>query len=219
MTYVRGNALMDVSVIVSTYTERRFDSIVSCFESLETQSLQPLETLLVLDPDPELVQFYTSRIPSQVNIIVSSEKGLSNARNAGIQNARGEIVAFIDDDAYADPKWLENIVKSYEDETVIGVGGQVKPHWETTNPSWLPVEFYWIIGCSYQDLDTRRPVRNPIGANMSFRKHVFNTVGCFRSDIGRYGKKLLAGEEAELSLKLLTSIPESKIMYDPDSTS
>jgi len=206
---------MDISVIVSTYTENRLDNILYCLDSLNRQSLKPFETLLVLDPDPDLVKFYSSRIPSDIRIIVSPEKGLSNARNAGIQNSKGEVVAFIDDDAYADPKWLENIEKCYSDPTVKGVGGHIKPHWEAERPHWFPQEFYWIIGCSYQELERRRIVRNPIGANMSFRKNVFDVVGYFRSDIGRYGKTLLAGEEAEFSIKLLNSIPESKILYDP----
>jgi glycosyltransferase involved in cell wall biosynthesis len=175
----------------------------------------PFETLLVLDPVPELIDFYEARVPSFVKIITSPEKGLSNARNAGIKNSSGEIIVFIDDDAYADPYWLENIQRNYEDPNVLGVGGQIKPHWETERPKWFPQEFFWIVGCSYQDLEQRRAVRNPIGANMSFRRSAFEKVGSFRSDIGRYGKMLLAGEEAEFSLKLLNSVPESKIMYEP----
>jgi glycosyltransferase involved in cell wall biosynthesis len=177
--------------------------------------VKPFETLLVLDPVPELIHFYEARVPSFVKIITSPEKGLSHARNAGIKNSSGEIIVFIDDDAYADPYWLENIQRNYEDPNVMGVGGLITPHWETERPKWFPQEFFWIVGCSYKDLELKRAVRNPIGANMSFRRSAFEKAGSFRSDIGRYGKVLLAGEEAEFSLKLLNLVPESKIMYEP----
>ena len=208
---------MKVSVIVSTYTEKRLDDITYCFESLEKQTLKPSQILLVLDPKPELIKFYESRAPEYVETVISPENGLSNARNAGIEASTGEILVFIDDDAYADPYWLEKLVKNYEDPNIMSVGGLLKPHWETEQPTWLPLAFYWTIGCSYQDLDKKREVRNPIGANMSFRKIVFEKVGLFRSDIGRVGMTLLAGEEAEFSLKVVTQIPNSKIIYDPSA--
>jgi glycosyltransferase involved in cell wall biosynthesis len=208
---------MQVSVIVSTYTEKRYEDLIACFDSIKQQTIQPLETLLVLDPDPELVEYYTQRVPPFVKIITSTEKGLSNARNAGIDESNGEIIAFIDDDAYADPHWIEKIIENYQDPNVVGVGGQIIPHWESTEPSWFPKEFYWIVGCSYSEVEKKREVRNPIGANMSFRKNVFEKAGKFRTDIGRYGKMLLSGEEAELSLKILNQIPDSKMIYEPEA--
>ena len=209
---------MDISVIVSTYSKRRLNYILECFLSLKKQSLRPFETLLVLDPKPDLVKFYESKAPPQVKIIVSSERGLSNARNAGIQSATGEVVAFIDDDAVADQYWLENIAKNYDDSSNLGVGGVIKPLWETSCPEWFPEEFFWIVGCSYQGAFNQKiTVRNPIGCNMSFRRDVFEKVGYFRSDIGRFGNRLLAGEEAEFSLRLLGEIPDSKIIHDPSA--
>jgi len=210
--------LKEVSVIISTYSIDRAKYVINCIKSLKKQTLLPKEIILVLDPDEKLIDFYKSRIPDDVKIVISEGYGLSNARNAGVKVAEGEIVAFIDDDAVADKNWLKNLVKNYNDPCVVGVGGFIKPIWESDRPTWFPEELDWIIGCSYKGLPERKTVvRNPIGCNMSFRKVVFEKVGLFKTDVGRLGKKPLAGEEAEFSLRVLEKIPESKIVYDPST--
>lgn len=205
-----------VSVIISTYSKSNLGFVLDCVESLKKQFLKPDETILVLDPNQELVEFYESRVPNYLRIIVSSKCGLSNARNAGVAGAIGEILAFIDDDAVAEKDWLHNLIESYGDPNVVGVGGLIKPLWEHGYPAWFPEELNWIVGCSYKGLPERKSyVRNPIGCNMSFRKAVFEKVGYFRTDVGRFGKIPLAGEEPELSMRILNTIPNAKIVYDP----
>ena len=210
--------LVSVSVVVSTFTTERLHDVARCISSLKKQTFPPDEVILVLDPCEKLVEFYKSRVPADVRVVVSDDVGLSHARNAGVKNARGEIVAFIDDDARAEKKWLENMIRNYEDPQVMGVGGFIAAVWEGKRPSWFPEELDWIVGCSYKGLPKRRStIRNPIGCNMSFRKIVFENVGYFRSDIGRLGKKLLANEETELSIRVLRKIPNSKIIYEPSA--
>ncbi|MBX5327273.1 MAG: glycosyltransferase family 2 protein [Candidatus Bathyarchaeia archaeon] len=205
-----------VSVVVSAYSKERLDCVLECVNSVRNQSFPPKEIILVLDPDRQLMEAYQSRVPSYVKIIASEGFGLSNARNAGVKSAQGEIVAFIDDDAVADVNWLKNLVRNYDDSNVVGVGGAINPLWENGCPAWFPEELNWVVGCSYKGLPEQKAlVRNPIGCNMSFRKDVLMKVGLFRSDIGRFGKRLLAGEETELSLRILSKIKGSKIIYDP----
>ena len=207
-----------VSVVVSTYTKDRLGWVLDCIDSLKEQSLPPKEIILVLDPDQDLIEFFKFRIPSSIRILVSESGGLSNARNVGAKNAEGEIVAFIDDDAVADKAWLENLVENYDNPEVIGVGGLIKPSWESKRPVWFPEELDWIVGCSYKGLPTHKAeVRNPIGCNMSFRKDVFEKVGYFRSDVGRFGKKLLGSEEPEFSIRAIEKISKSKIIYAPSA--
>jgi len=207
-----------ISVVISTYSKDRLGYLSGCIRSIKKQSLKPDEIILVLDPDPDLVEFYESKLTEDVMIVVSKKCGLSNARNAGIKRAKGEIIAFVDDDAVTDENWLENLVKNYEDSNVVGVGGLIKPLWENGYPAWFPEELNWIVGCSYKGLPKyKASVRNPIGCNMSFRKSVFEKVGYFRDDVGRFGKKLLAGEEPELSIRILEKIPNSKIIYEPSA--
>lgn len=211
-------ALTGVSVVVCTYSEERLDCVLCCIESLKKQTLQPIEIILVLDRYKALLDFYRSHIPSDIKIVVSNGFGLSNARNAGAKNADGGIVAFIDDDTIADEKWLENLVKSYEDPLVLGVGGSIKPLWETKRPSWFPKELDWIIGCSYKGLpENRAIIRNPIGCNMSFRKIVFEKAGYFSTRIGRVGNTLMAHEDTEFSIRVTEKIPGHKTIYDPEA--
>ena len=193
-----------------------YNHVLRCIESVKEQTLQPHEIILVLDPNEELVKFYTLNLNDGVKILVSKEYGLSNARNTGIRNCEGEIVVFIDDDAIASKNWLETLVKNYNDPNVIGVGGFVKPIWQYKRPMWFPEELYWIIGCSYLGLPEHKAyVRNPLGCNMSFRKVAFVESGYFKTNVGRVGKKLVSDEETEFSIRVLDKIPDSKIVYDP----
>ena len=207
-----------VSVIVSVYSKERLPYVIDCIESLKVQTLLPIEVILVLDPDEDLVRFYQSRVAKDVRIVVSGNRGLSNARNAGVKHASGEIVAFIDDDAVADERWLERLVVVYNDPSVVGAGGFIRPLWEMHQPAWFPPELNWIIGCSYKGLPEHRAnVRNSIGCNMSFRREIFKKVGYFRTDVGRFGKTLLAGEEPEISMRIRNHIPNSRIIYEPSA--
>jgi glycosyltransferase involved in cell wall biosynthesis len=214
---LEGIVLNKLSVIICAYSEKNVDEVLSCIVSVKSQTLQPYEILLVLDPNEELIEFYKSKVNSDVKILVSNGYGLSFARNTGIRNCRGNIIVFIDDDAVADKNWLQNMVKNYDNLDVVGVGGLSRPLWKYKVPKWFPEELYWIIGCSYTGLPVKKAyVRNPIGCNMSFRKEVFEKVGYFRTDIGRIGRKPLGDEETEFSIRVLEKIPNSKIIYDPE---
>lgn len=213
-----SSGIRKVSVVISTYTNKRYEDVLSCVSSLRTQTLKPDEIILVLDPFESLVSFYKSCMPSDIKTIASDQAGLSNCRNVGIKNANGDIVAFIDDDATPDRLWLENMIRNYEDPTVIGVGGLIKPNWEGGRPLWFPEELDWIVGCTYKGFPERRSlIRNPIGCNMSFRSSIFPRVGYFRTDIGRLGDKLTGDEETEFSIRACERIPHSKIIYDPSA--
>jgi len=207
-----------VSIIVSTYTKDRCKDVLRCIDSLLNQTVKPGEILLVLDPVEDLIQFYKKVIPNEVKIVISSGFGLSNARNTGIMSASGDIIAFIDDDAWADGKWLERMIENYLDEDVYCVGGRIIPVFENGRPKWLPEELDWIVGCTYKGLpEVKSKIRNPIGANMSFRREAFEIAGLFKEEVGRYGKKLLSGEEAEFAMRLKKLKPDSKIIYDPSA--
>ena len=207
--------IVSVSAIISTYTTKRLNDVLRCISSVKNQTFPPTEVILVLDPSEKLMEFFKSRIPLSIRIVMSDDVGLSNARNIGIKNARGTIVAFIDDDATADEKWLEKMIKNYEDPNVIGVGGLIRAVWKSERPIWFPEELDWIVGCSYKGFPKgASTIRNPLGCNMSFRKSVFEKVGYFRSDFGRSGRKLLSCEETEFSIRALRKIKNSKIVYD-----
>ncbi len=209
---------MKISVVISTYTVDRLSHVIKCVESIKNQSLKPNEILLVVDPIDEVVETYKKTIKN-VKVVVSDGFGLSKARNKGVLESKGDIIAFIDDDAWADRYWLERIIKNYlDDEEVYCVGGKIIPVFENSRPKWLPEELDWIVGCTYKGMpEVKSEIRNPIGANMSFRREAFEIAGLFKEEVGRYGKRLLSGEEAEFAMRLKKLNPDAKIVYDPSA--
>jgi len=208
----------NISVIICAYTEKRWDDTLAAVKSVQQQTLPALEVILVIDHNSELLERARKEIPGVVLIENTSLQGLSGARNSGVAIARGELVAFLDDDAEAAPDWLKLICECCEDPQVLGVGGLVVPLWPDVNPAWFPKEFYWVIGCSYQDFQGQiTRVRNAFGGNICFRREVFTTVGGFRNDIGRSkGKHLpLGGEETELCIRAGKHWPGKFFLCDP----
>lgn len=204
-------------MIVTTYTKERANDLIECIHSLQQQTLKPDEVILVLD-NPELESFYSSVISSQVKIVNSAGSwGSSYARNTGLMNATGEVVAFIDDDAVAAKDWLMNLVQDYNSADVVGVTGFVTPVWAKGRPDWFPEELDWVVGCSHKGLPIEKAsVRNPIGCNMSFRKEIFGKAGYFQPRLGAQPTSLLMrSEEAELSMRILKSYPRSQIVFEP----
>jgi glucosyl-dolichyl phosphate glucuronosyltransferase len=207
---------MRVSVIVSTYTPLRSDSVIRCIKSLKNQKKPPEEIILVLDANKGLIDFYEPIVPKDVNIVINNGCGLSSARNIGVKSAKGEIIAFIDDDAFPDEEWLENVIKNFDDLNIIGVGGTIRPVWQDGRPDWFSDELLWVPCCSYKGgPDRKSTIRNPFGCNMAFRKTVFEKVGYFNISLGRVGAKNIFGEEMAFSVRALTKIAGSKIVHDP----
>jgi glycosyltransferase involved in cell wall biosynthesis len=185
---------------------------------VKQQTLKPHEIILVLDPDLNLSEFYSSRVPSGIILVTSKEVGLSNARNAGVEVAQGDVVAFIDDDATADENWLGNLVENFRDDNVAGAGGYAKAVWDDGRPVWFAEELDWAVGCSYRGGPRERCyVRNPLGCNMAFRHHVFREIGLFRPGFGRFGRVLLGSEEAEFSIRLSSTMASARMVYDPSA--
>ena len=63
--------------------------------------------------------------------------------------AHGDVIAFIDDDANAEPGWTRTLMRHYRDRRVACVGGYATPVWPECRPFWMPEEFDWVVGCSY----------------------------------------------------------------------
>lgn len=209
--------LHEISVIVSTYAPERQEDVLRCIDSIKKQTLEPSEIILVLDRK-ELIRFYEKNLPKDVRILISDGQGISNARNTGIRKAKAEIIAFIDDDAVADKKWLENLRQNYNSPEVCCVGGLARPVWKKKSPEWFPEELYWIIGCSHKGLpNNKMSVRNPIGCNMSFRKEALETAGFFNPNLGKLQGKSVIGEELDLCNRISQKISKSKILYEPSA--
>ncbi|MEO3975413.1 glycosyltransferase family 2 protein [Streptomyces sp. CAU 1734] len=208
------------SVVICAYTEDRWDDIRAAVESVREQSLPALETLLVVDHNPVLLQRLTGEYRGEEKVRVlanAGPRGLSAGRNTGIAAARGEFVAFLDDDAVADPEWLRWFAEGYDSTEVVAVGGRTLPAWESgRRPAWFPEEFDWVVGASYLGLAPGKVrVRNVLGGNASFRRSAFDASGGFATGIGRDGdKRPLGCEETELCIRMANAIPGAVLLVD-----
>ena len=207
-----------LSVIICAYTMARWDQLVEAVASVHAQSTPAAEVVVVVDHNDELLERAGGVLADAATVVLpnTQRRGLAGARNTGVEAATGEVVVFLDDDARAAPRWLEEMSKHYRDPTVIGVGGLVVPLWASGAPDWFPPEFGWVVGCSYTGQPEHTAVvRNPIGANMSFRRDPVLAVGGFRVEVGRVGADALGGEETELSIRLAQHHPGSRILHEP----
>ena len=210
---------LQASVIVCAYTEERWPQIEMALDSIARQTVAPREVIVVVDHNSGLRERLEAEYPKLEVTFNKFERGLSGARNTGIQHSAGDIVVFLDDDARAEPRWLETLLAAYDDESVLGVGGLVLADWSSrAQPSWLPEEFLWVVGCSYRGLpETKAEVRNPVGANMSFRRSAFDRAGLFDSSVGRnvLDSRPAGCEETEFSIRLIQMWPNGRIIYEP----
>lgn len=205
-----------ISVVICAFTRERLEVMSEAIESLRAQTLPPHEVVLVIDHAPELLGEVRGLWPD-LKIVANREKqGLSGARNTGVAEASGEVVAFLDDDAIAAPDWLQRLASAYADPNVLGAGGTVRPRWVEGKPGWFPPEFDWVVGCTHSGMPQElEPVRNLVGANMSFRREPLLEVGGFSHDLGRVGTLPVGCEETDLSIRVHQRWPEAEILYDP----
>ena len=207
---------LGISVIICAYTERRWEDLLAAIASIRAQTWPPVRTILVVDHNPSLLERAQAEFPELLVVPNAGRRGLSGGRNSGVSLAIGEIVAFLDDDARAEPDWLERLVATYTDPSVVGAGGAVHPVWPEQRPSWLPPEFDWVVGCTFVGMPTTAaPVRNLIGANMSFRLEALASVGGFTNGLGRVGTRPLGCEETELGIRLRQRRPDAQLRYEP----
>lgn len=206
----------DISVIICAYTEARWNDLVAAVTSVQRQQLRPREIIVVIDHNLRLLEQIRSRISGVIPLENRESRGLSGARNTGVAAAQGAILAFLDDDAIAAPDWLEQMNAGYADRQVLGVGGAIEPLWLSGRPSWFPDEFDWVVGCTYRGLpQATAPVRNLIGANMSFRRELFAGVAGFQNGIGRVGTVPLGCEESEFCIRIKQRWPRHRLLYEP----
>lgn len=221
---------MDLSIIICTYN--RSQSLYKTLESLGCMIIpEGLDwDVLVVDNNSkdktkEVVEEFDRKGTLNLKYLFESMQGKSFALNRGLESARGEIIAFIDDDVLMDKEWLTAVTKSvqkYQDYD--GFGGRIISVWKTKLPEWLAMTgkynplrgtgYLRDDGCDDKEYsETESGV--PCGANMFFRRRAVEENGFFRLDLGPKGKKLGAAEDTEYCWRMLQA--GKKFMYVGDA--
>jgi len=208
---------LTASVIIPAYSLERVDDVARAIESVENQTHTAYEIIIPVDHNMELVDVLGKRLHQSVRLVLNNGIiGGAETRNTGIREASGDVVAFLDDDARAEPNWLHSIMLNYDNPAVMAVGGKTISCFPEGRPKWFPEELDWMIGGTWKGHPEEKcEVRNLIGPNMSFRRSVCSTVGLMRTELGAMPKKARAGDETEFYIRLKHLIPEGKVMFEP----
>lgn len=199
---------MMLSVVICTYN--RSDLLSKCLESLANQALdKKMYEVIVADNNSnddtiQVARGYIGKLPN-FGICREEKRGANHTRNAGVSIAKGKYIAFIDDDAVADPDWLSNISEFIERHPDIHVfGGPHDAFTLVSKPVWFPPEYgIFFLG------NEERPVNVDsewlIGTNLIVRKDAFVSVGGFNENLGsvKTGNSFFqSGEETRLLVDL-----------------
>jgi glycosyltransferase involved in cell wall biosynthesis len=216
---------MKITIILCTYN--RCGSLPTALDSLAAQELPgsvEWEILVVdnnsNDQTEQVVRDFSRRYPGRFRYLFETNQGLSRARNAGVREARGDILAFTDDDVTAEPRWLENLTSGLASEGWAGAGGRVLRELTCPLPRWLSFEgryermaaplVLFDLGSKRCDIDDFA-----IGANMAYRKEIFVKYGGFRTDLGRSGDSLLGLEDNDFAHRVLAA--GERLLYEPSA--
>jgi GT2 family glycosyltransferase len=209
------------SVAICAYTMRRWDDLTAAVASVLAQLRPGDDCVLVIDHNEELLARAEAEFAGNDAVHVTASvgpRGLSGARNTAIAASRGDVVAFLDDDAAAGERWLPGMLAVLAETGVLGVGTAALPRWPAgRRPAWFPAEFDWVVGCSYTGQPVERAdVRNVIGAAMAFRREAFEIAGTFSTDVGRVGSTPTGCEETELCIRIRRARPDARVVYLPE---
>jgi glycosyltransferase involved in cell wall biosynthesis len=213
-----------ISVILCTYN--RAESLKQTLASLAAMSVpSDLRWELVIvdnnsrDHTKAVVEEFAKVSGLNVKYLFEKTQGLSHARNAGIREADGDILSFIDDDVTVDQNWLGHLTATFDQTGCMGVGGRIVAVWLCEKPRWFqehgPYRMMKAIVSFDLGGERHRLTTPPFGANMSFKRAAFDKYGLFRTDLGRVGNKLLSCEDTEFGKRLLRG--NETLIYDPGS--
>ena len=169
-------------------TLNRPEALRRCLCALAAQETMPDEVIVVDSSHNERTRRVAEDFPSALYLAVPHLFGrMTASRNVGLMHAHGDIIAFLDDDAYAHPAWLKNLLASYNSEEIVAVGGralnqQPGEHCQGRDEIGRLKPNGFLTGHFAADPGRMIKVDHIIGCNMSFRRDVLARLGGFRED-------------------------------------
>jgi len=215
--------MLSITVILCTYN--RHESLATALESVAASQLADSTEweVLVVDNNSKdqtraVIEKFCEKFPRRFRYLFEPKPGKSHALSTGIREARGSVLAFVDDDVVVDRTWLQNLTAPFQSPTWVGVGGRILPERNFTPPAWLNVDApYALAPLAVFDLGTKsRPLDEPpFGTNMAFRKEVFAKYGGFRTDLGPRPGNEIRNEDTEFGRRLLAA--GEHLFYEPSA--
>jgi len=212
-----------ISVVICSYN--RADYIVNAVASLYRQTLDKaaFEVFVVdnnsIDNTQELVENFIEQHPHfQCYYLTESRQGASFARNTGAAFSKGRLLCFMDDDAEAEPYFLERIVTFFNTHgDAAGLGGRIIPKYIPEEPRWMSHYVSSLVGnFDYsKTIEVFKPGKFPLESNMTVLKSSFDAIGGFNTALpGVVGTLRIGGEGKDFFLRLQAQ--GLKIYYDPE---
>lgn len=203
-----------ISVIIATYN--RTESLKETLDSLSEQDCDGSYEYEVIvadnnsnDKTKETVESYKNRFNGKLKYLFEPRQGKPYALNRGIEEAKGEIIAFTDDDCIVDKRWVNEIVETFKKNDLGIVGGIINPVWLSPKPRWLSDKLYGklaIQNYGESPFIVSSKSQLPFGANISFRKNLFYKYGLFN-------ERMKFAMDTEICLRLFKN--RVKIFYNP----
>ena len=201
-----------LSVIICTYNREKY--IRPLLESIAANTLAKDQYEIVLvdnnctDNTRQVCeQFAAVHTDVTFRYVVETEQGLSAAKNKGLQEAKGDIIVFVDDDALVDTHYLKDYADWFKQHPeTMAAGGPIQPMYEEgEEPDWMTPYTRALLTAwmDYGDKVREYPKgRYPGGGNSAYRKEVFEQVGLFNTALGRKGGNLMGSEEKDIFAKM-----------------
>lgn len=209
-----------ISAIMATFN--RADYVGRSLATILSQTLDPgdYEVIVVDNNSRDNTAEVVRRLQASyrnLHYVFEETSGLSYARNRGIEEARGPIICFVDDDIVADKAYLENMLAAFHAHPEVeSVGGKVLAmSVEPVHPYWNGFP-YLVTTTDFGDKPfyfTDAKHGFPLGVSMAFRREVFDKYGLFNTEFGRKSDRLMVHEELDLFERILTT--PRNCLYEP----
>ena len=223
-------AAVRLSAIVPTHN--RPDQLRACLETLRVQDADPgeVEVIVVDDGSPSEMTAVVAEVAAAGKIEMRCERlsaiGLNGARNHGAAVARGEVLAFLDDDTLVSGGWARALIQAFAEYPCAAAGGRVRLRLDGPEPSWLVTrrcylaeydlgdEPFWV---ETDDIDGRDAM--PVGANCAVRRSDFERLGGFVVGLDRIGRSLVSNGDTEFFHRLRAAdgsmryVPEASVLH------
>jgi len=185
---------MKISAIIPTHNRA-----VLLNQALKSIILEPFHEVIVIDNNStDCTKYICMGYYRTVKYVFEPKQGLNFARNRGIKEASGEVLCFFDDDIIINPGYCEAVKNGFKGETF---GGKIIPIYETKKPKWMNKYLVGLVSGLDLGNKKRKFKKYPIGANMGFKKEIFDKH-LFNPNLDRSGLSLIGGGEKDLFMRL-----------------